>query len=92
MEAGVPKMVVPGFAEVADSPCHGLASRIRLSIPAPAGRPRTLSAIPSGRVQKVAPRIRQGIEFVLADHVGDVAKAALHPEQVEMESKLAVVR
>ncbi len=43
-------------------------------------------------LEEIAPEVRQEIEFVLADHVDDVLNAALHPEKVEMKSKLAVVR
>jgi ATP-dependent Lon protease len=43
-------------------------------------------------LEEIAPEVRQEIEFVLADHVDDVLNAALHPEKVEVKSKLAVVR
>jgi ATP-dependent Lon protease len=43
-------------------------------------------------LEEIAPEVRQEIEFVLADHVDDVLNAALHPEKVEMKSKLAMVR
>ena len=43
-------------------------------------------------LEEIAPEVRQDIEFVLADHVDDVLNTALHPEKVEMKSKLTVVR
>jgi ATP-dependent Lon protease len=43
-------------------------------------------------LEEIAPEVRQEIEFVLADHVDDVLNTALHPEKVELKSKLAVVR
>ena len=42
-------------------------------------------------LEEIAPEVRQEIEFILADHVDDVLNAALHAEQVEVKSKLAVV-
>ncbi len=43
-------------------------------------------------LEEIAPEVRQDIEFVLADHVDDVLNTALHPEKVEMRSKLTAVR
>jgi ATP-dependent Lon protease len=43
-------------------------------------------------LDEIAPEVRQEIEFVLADHVDDVLNTALHPEKVELKSKLSVVR
>ncbi len=42
-------------------------------------------------LEEVPPDVRQELEILLASHVDEALNAALHPEQVEEESRLAVV-
>jgi ATP-dependent Lon protease len=42
-------------------------------------------------LEELAPDVRQEIEFILAEHVDEVLNAALHPEKVEVRSRLAKV-
>ena len=42
-------------------------------------------------LEELAPDVRQEIEFILAEHVDEVLNAALHPEKVEVGSRLAKV-
>ncbi|MCJ7831176.1 MAG: endopeptidase La [Dehalococcoidia bacterium] len=42
-------------------------------------------------LEELAPDVRQEIEFILAEHVDEVLNAALHPESVEVGSRLAKV-
>ncbi|MDI6857840.1 MAG: endopeptidase La [Dehalococcoidia bacterium] len=43
-------------------------------------------------LEELAPDVRNEITFVLAEHADDVLNNALHPEQVEEQSRLTVVR
>ena len=42
-------------------------------------------------LEELAPDVRQEIEFILAEHVDEVLNAALHPESVEVGSRLTKV-
>jgi ATP-dependent Lon protease len=42
-------------------------------------------------LEELAPDVRQEIEFILAEHVDEVLNAALHPEKVEVGSRLTKV-
>jgi ATP-dependent Lon protease len=43
-------------------------------------------------LEELAPDVRKEVDFILAEHADEVLNNALHPEQVEDESKLTVVR
>jgi ATP-dependent Lon protease len=43
-------------------------------------------------LEELVPDVRSDINFILADHADEVLNNALHPERVEEESKLTVVR